>query len=97
VISIYATGAGLMNGPTTDGAITSLTPPFPATQLSIGVLIGGYSATIQYSGAAPGLVAGAIQVNAYVPQGAPSGAAVPIVLSVEGYPSPNNYVTIAIQ
>ena len=97
VISIYATGAGLMNGPTTDGAITSLTPPFPATQLSIGVLIGGYPATIQYSGAAPGLVAGAIQVNAYVPQGAPSGAAVPIVLSVEGYPSPNNYVTIAIQ
>jgi uncharacterized protein (TIGR03437 family) len=97
VISIYATGAGLMNVPTTDGAITSLTPPFPATQLSIGVEIGGVPATIQYSGAAPGLVAGAIQVNAYVPQSAPSGAGVPIVLSVGGYPSPNNSVTIAIQ
>jgi uncharacterized protein (TIGR03437 family) len=97
VISIYATGTGLMNVPTIDGALTSLTPPFPATQLSIGVEIGGVPATIQYSGAAPGLVAGAIQVNAYVPQGAPSGTAVPIVLSVGGYPSPADFVTIAIQ
>ncbi|HUB79012.1 MAG TPA: SBBP repeat-containing protein [Bryobacteraceae bacterium] len=97
VISVYATGAGLMNVPANDGAITSLTPPFPATQLSIGVQIGGVPAAIQYSGAAPGLVAGAIQVNAYVPQNAPSGAAVPIVLLVGGYPSPGNSVTIAIQ
>jgi hypothetical protein len=99
ILSIYATGAGLMNVPTTDGTITPLTAPYPATQLSIGLEIGDAPATIQYSGAAPGLVAGAIQVNAYVPQGAPLGASVPILLSVGGYPSPSpaNSVTIAIQ
>jgi uncharacterized protein (TIGR03437 family) len=85
VISIYATGAGLMNAPMTDGAITPSTPPFSALQLNVQVQIGGLPATVQYAGAAPGLIAGAIQVNAYVPNGAPSGSGVPVVLSVGGY------------
>jgi len=102
IVSIYATGAGLMNSPMTDGAITPSTPPFPVPQLNVQVEIGGVSATVQYAGAAPGLVAGAIQVNAYVPAGAPSGSSIPVVLNIGGYVSSYGTVqpanaTIAIQ
>jgi uncharacterized protein (TIGR03437 family) len=86
----------------TDGAITPSTPPFPVPQLNVQVEIGGVSATVQYAGAAPGLVAGAIQVNAYVPAGAPSGSSIPVVLNIGGYVSSYGTVqpanaTIAIQ
>jgi uncharacterized protein (TIGR03437 family) len=58
------------------------------------VTVGGQTATVQYSGAAPGLL-GAYQVNILIPDSAPLGSAVPIQLSIGGVAS--NTVTIAIQ
>jgi uncharacterized protein (TIGR03437 family) len=102
IVSIYATGAGLMNSLMTDGAITPSIPPFPVPLLNVQIEIGGLPASVQYAGAAPGLVAGAIQVNAYVPAGAPSGGSIPVVLNIGGYVSSYGTVqpasaTIAIQ
>ena len=50
-------------------------------------MAGGCDATVQYAGAAPGLVAGAIQVNALVPDGVPAGDAVSLVFYADGYGS----------
>jgi uncharacterized protein (TIGR03437 family) len=87
VIVIYATGAGQMDPPMADGAIAPLALPLPKPRLGIAVRVGGFDATVQYAGAAPGLVAGAIQVNALVPDGAPAGDAVSLVLYADGYGS----------
>ena len=52
-------------------------------------------AEVQYAGSAPGAVSGALQVNVVVPDDAPSGSAVPVVLTVGGIDSPA--ATMAIQ
>jgi uncharacterized protein (TIGR03437 family) len=56
--------------------------------------IGGQPAVVLFSGLAPGFV-GLYQVNVTVPANAPSGSAVPLVLTINGVAS--NTVTIAIQ
>jgi len=101
VIQIFATGipvAGAVTGSITPAAAPGTTDP-------VSVSIGGVTAPIQYAGPAPGEVAGVIQVNAIVPDNAPTGPAVPIFLSVSPpqgplllvvYPSQAG-VTIAVQ
>jgi uncharacterized protein (TIGR03437 family) len=87
VIVLYATGAGLMDPPMADGAIAPLSLPLPKPRLGVAVRVGGFDAAVQYAGAAPGLVAGAIQVNALVPDGVPVGDAVSLVFYADGYGS----------
>jgi uncharacterized protein (TIGR03437 family) len=82
LISIYATGAGLMNMPMTDGAVVSTNPPFATPQSAVLVEIGAVPAALQYAGVAPGLIAGALQVNVTVPESAASGDAVPLWLAI---------------
>ena len=67
VLVLYATGAGQTSPPGIDGSIAaggSYTPVLP-----VGVKIGGQDAEILYSGSAPGLVAGIVQLKARVPPG----------------------------
>jgi uncharacterized protein (TIGR03437 family) len=97
VISIYGTGAGLMNMTMADGAVTPSAPPFPVPLLNVLVEMGGVPATLQYAGAAPGQVAGAFQVNVYVPANAPSGGAVPLLMAVGTNSSLPGGATVAIQ
>jgi uncharacterized protein (TIGR03437 family) len=59
------------------------------------VLIGGQPATVAYKGAAPGDVAGVIQMNVTVPAGIAPGAAVPVSFTVGSKTSPSG-VTIAV-
>jgi uncharacterized protein (TIGR03437 family) len=67
----------------------------PSRTLAIpSVAIGGVAVTVTFSGLAPELV-GVYQVNALVPEDAPTGDAVPLVLSIEGIAS--NTVTIAVR
>ena len=94
VIQIFATGEGQTSPPGQTGTITGSSGGAPV--LHVKVTIGGIDAVLQFAGSAPTAVAGLLQVNAIVPQGAPSGPAVPIVLSLGGVPSPGG-VTIAIQ
>ena len=92
VVVLYATGEGQTTPAGTDGLLANSLYPKP--KQPVAVTIGGANAPIAYSGAAPSLVAGVMQVNIVVPQDAPSGN-VPVVLSVGGITA--NPVTIAVQ
>lgn len=94
VVVLYATGAGLMNPAQIDGQVTGNNPPI--TSLPVSVQIGGASAQVQYAGAAPGLVAGVLQVNCVVPQSVSPAESVPVQLTVGNATSPAG-VTMAIQ
>jgi uncharacterized protein (TIGR03437 family) len=97
VVQIYCTGAGVTVPASKDGALTTLTPPFPAVAAQpVTVTIGGVSAQVVYAGAAPGAIAGLTQIDAVVPSGAPSGPSIPIVVSIGGVPSQGN-LSMAVQ
>ena len=93
VVVLYATGAGLTDIPSVDGDLTNGVYPKPLQPVS--VTIGGQQAVLNYAGAAPGLLAGVLQVNAVVPAAVGSGAQ-PVVLQVGSAVSPAG-VTVAIQ
>lgn len=94
IVVLYATGAGVTNPRSIDGQLAVGVYPVPVTQ-PVSVLIGGQQADVKYAGAAPGLVAGILQVNAVVPTTAGSGDQ-PIVLQVGTVASPAG-VTVAVQ
>jgi uncharacterized protein (TIGR03437 family) len=60
------------------------------------VRIGGLPATVSYAGAAPGIIAGAIQINVIVPSAIVPSATVPVDLTIGGITSPAG-VTIAVR
>jgi len=94
-IMIYATGQGANSPAGTDGlvalAASTDQPPLPVT-----VQIGGQTVTASYVGNAPGMVEGALQVNAVVPTTVTPGSAVSVVLTVGTTASPAT-ATIAVQ
>jgi uncharacterized protein (TIGR03437 family) len=94
VVVIYSTGAGLTSPPSVDGLLTSL--PYPEPTLPVTVSIDGKPAQILYAGAAPGLVAGVLQINAAVPANATPAPYDQVVVRVGDYSSPTA-VTIAVQ
>ncbi|HZU24583.1 MAG TPA: N,N-dimethylformamidase beta subunit family domain-containing protein, partial [Bryobacteraceae bacterium] len=73
IVSIYATGGGLMTPALSDGAVTG--PGLSKTVLPVTVRINGLDAPVSYAGSAPGFIAGAMQINAAIPSSAPSGLA----------------------
>ncbi|HEY6391000.1 MAG TPA: IPT/TIG domain-containing protein, partial [Bryobacteraceae bacterium] len=92
-IQLYCTGLGdVTNRPLTGAAATD--SPLSMTASPATVTIGSVSVTPVFSGLSPGFV-GLYQVNLQVPQNAPSGPAVPVVLTIGGVAS--NTATIAIQ
>ena len=86
-MSFYATGAGQTNPPSVDGSTVSAMP-YPTPVLPVTVLIGGQSAQVVYAGAAPGLVAGVLQVDVVVPN-IPSTFELQVLLQVGDFVSPN--------
>jgi uncharacterized protein (TIGR03437 family) len=94
VIVLYATGGGQTNPPGRDGQIANA-PNLPAPVLPVKVRIGGVESQVQYAGAAPGFIAGAMQINVRVPETAPSGN-VPVILEIGGWPSQEG-LTVAIR
>jgi uncharacterized protein (TIGR03437 family) len=96
-VVIFATGEGSTSPPGTDGLITPFDPnALKNPVLSVQVFIGGQPADVQYAGSAPGFVQGALQINAVVPDGAPTGPAIPIFIQVGDNRSPDG-VTMAVQ
>jgi uncharacterized protein (TIGR03437 family) len=94
-IAIYATGTGTLNPEVADGTVIA-GGSLPVSGAAIAVTVGGQAATVTYQGAAPGLVAGVMQINAQVPAGVAPGAAVPVIVSAGGTASLNT-VTVAVQ
>jgi uncharacterized protein (TIGR03437 family) len=94
VVMLYGTGEGQTDPPGVDGKPCGEVPPKPTQPVS--VRIGGVPAEVLYAGGAPGLVAGVLQVNARIPTQAPSGNAVPVLLTVGGFSSQPE-VTLAVR
>jgi uncharacterized protein (TIGR03437 family) len=94
VVVLFATGAGQTNPASDNGQITSEIPPHSV--LPVLVRIGGMEAEVTYSGGAPGLIAGVVQVNCKVPEELDPGDSVPVVLIVGGIESPPG-VTLAVR
>jgi uncharacterized protein (TIGR03437 family) len=93
-VSMYATGGGATSPTSVDGLLTA--QPYPMPLLPVSVTIGDVQALVSYAGAAPGLVAGVMQLNVFIPEDAPAVPFDQIVLTVGDYSSPTA-VTIAVQ
>jgi uncharacterized protein (TIGR03437 family) len=92
-VMIYATGLGQTNPPFATGQPGGTSPP-NVTVETPAVLIGGAPAQVLFSGLAPGFP-GEYQVNAVIPAGTPSGAAISLQLQIGGQSS--NTVSIAVR
>lgn len=92
-VSFYCTGLGDLTNRPTLGAPAPATPP-ATTVATPSVTVGGANASVTFSGLAPGYV-GLYQVNIQIPDSAPTGNAVPVVLRIGGATA--NTVTIAVQ
>jgi uncharacterized protein (TIGR03437 family) len=66
ILTFYATGEGLTNGPNLSGQ--AAVAPYPSPVLPVTLTVAGFPAQILYAGSAPGAV-GLLQVNARVPAG----------------------------
>lgn len=95
VIVFYAVGAGAMTPPQKDGEVQPTSLPLPAPAGTVSVQIRGADAQVVYAGAAPGYIAGLLQVNVVVPDAAQFGDSVPLLLTIGGQASQFN-VTIAV-
>jgi uncharacterized protein (TIGR03437 family) len=92
-VAVFATGEGQTNPGGSDGLVAVDALPKPL--LDVTATVGGVPAMVQYAGAAPSLVAGVLQVNVTIPDGAPSGNAA-LVVKV-GAKSSQPGVTVAVQ
>jgi uncharacterized protein (TIGR03437 family) len=94
VVMLYASGAGLTDPPVLDGRVANDVSWAP--QLPVAVRINGQDAAVEYAGAAPGLVAGALQVNVRIPESLDSSGSLTVELIVGQSTSPEG-VTVAIE
>jgi uncharacterized protein (TIGR03437 family) len=94
IVILYATGEGQTDPPGQDGLPAS--EPLPRPLARVEVRIAGIPAETLYAGAAPGLTAGVLQINARVPLDAAAGAAAPVSFSVAGQNSQPG-VTLAVE
>jgi uncharacterized protein (TIGR03437 family) len=96
LVSIYGTGDGQTLPAGKDGIIISGAADLRYTLLPVTASIGGQTADVVYTGSVGGEVAGIFQANVRVPQGLPSGASLPVNLTV-GSSGSQTGVTIAVQ
>jgi uncharacterized protein (TIGR03437 family) len=71
IITLWGTGAGLMNPPQTDGQITATVLATPL--LTTGITAAAVPFPVTYAGAAPDIVAGGIQINVQLPDNVLTG------------------------
>ncbi len=91
-LTIWCIGLGPVTDPPPSGEEAGI--PAPMTTTPPTVTIGGVEGQVRFSGLSPGLV-GLYQINVRIPEGVPSGDAVPMILTIGGVAS--NVVTIAIE
>ena len=97
-VVLYATGAGLMTPASKDGLVIAPGPieSYPRPVLPVSVTIDGLLAEVVYAGAAPGLVAGVLQINVVVPEDAGPYSTDQVIVTVGDYVSPTA-VTMTVQ
>jgi uncharacterized protein (TIGR03437 family) len=89
VIVLYATGEGQTSPMGRDGSLAEYPTlaEYPKPLLPVEVSIGGRVGSVLYAGAAPGFVAGLMQINVRLAADTPVGEQVPVVLKVGGFSS----------
>jgi uncharacterized protein (TIGR03437 family) len=92
-VVLFGTGEGSTNPPGIDGSVAATVFPKPIEKVT--VTIGGVPAEVLYAGAAPGLVAGVLQLNVVIPANAASGNQ-PVVVKVGDVASQAG-LTVAVQ
>jgi uncharacterized protein (TIGR03437 family) len=88
ILMVYGTGFGVANPPGKDG-LSWLTS-------AVSAIVGGLPAEVTFAGLAPGYTPGLQQINVRIPDGSPTGAAVPIRLQIGGR-STQPGTTVAIE
>jgi uncharacterized protein (TIGR03437 family) len=94
VVILWGTGEGLTDPPGVDGRLAGNVRPAPLA--AVTVEIGGLPATVQYAGAAPGMMPGVLQINAQMSRDVQAGGAVPVTITIGGVTSQAG-VTVAIE
>ena len=92
---IFMTGGGQTSIPGRDGELVPLTQPFPTLVGDVSVTIGGMPAQLVYTGAAPGLVWGVVQINVFVPEGLTVSGDVELEVTIAGVASQPG-ITVAV-
>ena len=92
-IMVYMTSGGPTDPPGEAGAIVS---GIEELQLPVRAEIGGVPAQVGFAGSAPGLIKGALQVNIQIPENAPTGDAVPLVIWVADFHTQDG-ITLAVR
>ena len=93
VVVIFATGQGMLDPPLATGVRAPASPLSSAS--AVTATFGGAPGRVLFGVMTPGFV-GLMQVNAELPADAPTGASVPVSISVAGAASQAN-VTMAVQ
>jgi len=96
-LTIYATGLGDVLDGVPTGMPAPLDRPIPPNN-KISVVVGGVGIDPAFAGLAPGTV-GLFQVNTQLPDGVPTGPAVPVYIKVilaDGTVVESNKVTMAV-
>lgn len=83
VISLFLTGEGAVDTAVIDGQLAAGGTLWKPKQ-SVVASVGGALATVVYAGAAPGNVAGLLQVNLQIPTSTIPGNSVPVQLTIGG-------------
>jgi len=86
VLIFYATGLGPPQPAGPEGLVP--TTASASSIPNVSVLVGDTPAEVICAGAAPGLIAGIVQINARLPDAAPSGKAVPLTVRLGQASSP---------
>jgi uncharacterized protein (TIGR03437 family) len=92
---LYITGEGLVTPALATGATPAPGTPLdqlPKPKLPVTVTVGHLPAQIAFIGITPG-IAGATQINYFIPPGTPSGFQ-PVIVSVGGVASPPAFLTV---
>lgn len=94
-IAFWLTGQGLLNATIADGTQPT-GPPFPTPLLPVSVTLGGVTvpaANLAFDGL---VYSGEVQINLLIPDNAPTGSAIPLVVTIGGASSRSD-ATLAIQ
>ncbi|HKE29663.1 MAG TPA: SBBP repeat-containing protein [Bryobacteraceae bacterium] len=86
IVTLWVSGAGMFSSFTADGSAVAVKGPYPALAQPLSVTAGGAAAKLLYGGAAPGSVAGLVQVNFQLPP-AVTGPSVPLAVTVGNWTS----------
>ncbi len=94
-IQLFGTGGGVTNPASVDGALNPISSTGALVTTPVTATVGGQPAVVYYSGPAPNLISGIIQIDVTLPAGTASGA-VPVVVTI-GTASSQANVTVYVQ